>query len=182
MKLGKKTLITVIVVSASLILSVIAFATGQAYDSATDPLIAQSYLDARLNAQKTEYETIINALTARIEALEANGGTGGGTGTGAVNSPSAAFKSVTLAKGDTVYPKSGQLEIIVRSGGAVAIVPEGKTPLVNVTNGTDLTDGKILYMNHFVMVPAAEGVGLKVASSTGAEILIRGEYTVEYAE
>lgn len=178
MKIGKKTLILVLTVSAALILSVFAFAAGTAYDSTTDPLIAQSYLDARLEEQKTEYQAIIDALTARIDALEANSSDTSSEQT----VQSAEFKSVALNSGDVIYPSGTQIEVILRSGRAAAVVPEGADGLPNITNGSTLADGKTLVSNHLILIPANDGRGIKVVSSTGAEILIRGEYTVEHAE
>ncbi len=179
MKLGKKTLTPIIIVSVFLILTVIAYAADKAYDSATDPLIAQSYLDARLEEQKSEYQAIIDALNKRIDTLEA-----GLSGDGTVILPSsgAKFYTAKLKKGDIIYPASGQLEIIVRSGGAVTVVPEGSGTIANITNGAELTNGKTLVRNHLILIPAADGRGIKIVSSSGAEILIRGEYTVEHAE
>ncbi len=179
MKIGRKMLIFAIALGAVLIFSVIAYAVSSAYDSATDPLIAQSYLNARLDAQASEYQAKIDALTARIEALEAedNGSTGGET-----VAVGAKFEAVTLAKGDVIYPASGQIELILRSGGAVTVTPEGTGTIANLTNGAELTDGKSLVRNHLIFVPAADGRGIKIVSSSGAEILIRGEYTVEHAE
>ncbi len=177
MKLGKKTLIIVLIVSTSLICSVFAFAAGTAYDSSTDPLVAQSYLELRLEEQKNEYQAIIDALTARIDALES-----GDSETPSVTVSSADFESVSLAKGDVIYPKNERIEIILRSGGAVTVIPEGVGTIANITNGAELTDGKTIVRNHLILIPANDGRGIKVVSSTGAEILIRGEYTVEHAE
>lgn len=178
MKLGKKTLILVLTVSASLIFSVFALAADTAYDSSTDPLVAQSYLEARLEEQRAEYQAVIDALTARIDALEANSSDSSSDGTAV----SASFEAVVLVKGDVIYPASDKIELILRSGGAVTVVPDGAGTIANITNGAELTDGKTLVRNHLILIPAADGRGIKVVSSTGAEILIRGEYTVEHAE
>lgn len=179
MKFRKKTLALIIVICAAAVLSVIALAVESGYDSTSDPLVAQSYLEARLEEQRQEYEAIIDSLEASLDN-RLNDIIGSSDGNVYI-STDASFETVTLAKGDVIYPKDGMLEIILRSGGAVAVVPSGLPAIANLTNGAEMTDQKMLVKNHLILIPANDGRGVKIVSSKGAEILIRGEYTVEHA-
>ncbi len=178
MKFGKKTLALIISIFVIVTLSVIAIAVDSDYDSTSDPLVAKSYLDSSLESQRLEYEAIINELEKSIDdRLENIVDSSDGNLYVTANT---SFEAVTLEKGDIIYPKDGIIEVIVCSGGAVAYDPNGTGKIINSTKGVVLANGKTLVQNHLIIIPESEGRGVKVVSSTGAEILIRGEYTVEH--
>ena len=73
-------------------------------------------------------------------------------------------------------------EVIVLSGTATAVITSASNVanglgIVDLTDGTVLVNGKMLPVNHALVIPKSDGRGFTVTSGT-LSILIRGEYHV----
>lgn len=143
-------------------------AADEAYSSQNDPLVSFSYVNDVLGPQiaeqvmeRVEKEYIKISDVASLTA--------------------ASLKVVTLNKNQTLTVR-GVCELVVISGSTTVLV----TSASNISSGQgihDLTDGKILVngniipLNHYTVVPKADGRGFFVTSDT-ATVLIRGEYDI----
>ncbi len=180
MKFEKKTLMLCAFFAVSLVFSVFTLAADSEYDSASDPLISYSYLEDRLAELESDYVHKINALTVEnealqeqmdelyglIEELKANGGASSG------------YETVTLTKNNVIYPVGNSLEIILRSGRAVAVSTDNSKAVADITNGMDIYNFETIVYNHLIFIPANDGRGIKITSDE-AIITVRGEYKVE---
>ena len=88
------------------------------------------------------------------------------------------FVAVFVSEGGIVYPKGNSLEVILRSGNAVVVSPFENQGLSNITNGTDMANGKSITLNHQLLIPRNDGRGVKIISTGGAYVMIRGEYII----
>jgi hypothetical protein len=165
MKQIKRSVITVILILSLLSVVVVA---DEAYSTQNDPLVSLSYVNDVLGPQimaqvmeRVEKEYIKVSDVATLNAAE--------------------MKLVTLNKDQTLMTR-GVCEIMLISGNATVLV----TSSANVSSGQgfhDVTDAKILVngsslpINHYTVVPKADGRGFYVTSST-AVVLIRGEYDI----
>lgn len=95
-----------------------------------------------------------------------------------VSSEGTEFVAVFVPEGGIVYPAGNSLEIILRSGNAVVVSPFENQGLSNITNGTDMGNGKSLTLNHQLLIPRNDGRGVKITSVGGAYVMIRGEYLI----
>ena len=66
-------------------------------------------------------------------------------------------------------------EVLLRTGGATC-VSSGDVGLIDMSDSTDLANGKALVKNHLYLCTFAEGRGIK-STSTGF-VFVRGAYTV----
>jgi len=87
----------------------------------------------------------------------------------------AKFELLSVEAGRAVLPANTGAEIVVRSGRAVAIAGEAGG-LADVTAGRDIGDGAAIPLNHLLVVPRADGRGLK--ASTDLILMIRGDYVL----
>ncbi|MDP2872282.1 MAG: hypothetical protein Q8P31_07085 [Bacillota bacterium] len=82
---------------------------------------------------------------------------------------------VELAKGQTLEGGAGT-EIILRSGTARAIAsPLGG--VCDLTGGRDLPQGEIVKANHLLLVPRADGRGIR--AETAVFVMVRGPHTIK---
>ena len=86
-----------------------------------------------------------------------------------------AFAPLHLSAGQSLIGGEGA-EIILRSGEAAAIAT-GKNGVSDMTDGRDISAGQAIGLNHHLLVPRADGRGIRV--STEAWVMIRGDYKVQ---
>ena len=122
-----------------------------------DPLVSQSYVDAR-----------IDEVVQMILAL-------GGLPAGAEGVSFGTFEPVFVPAGSSVLAGEGT-EIILRGGGAVALVP-AVDGIVNITTGQEMTSGQNIPFNNLLIIPREDGRG--VTTTANSWLLIRGSYTIQ---
>ena len=95
---------------------------------------------------------------------------GGGTGS---------FKVVNVSPGQRLEGGEGT-ELILRSGIAEAVGNAAGNGITNISTGTDLRTGARLTANHLVIVPRADGRGIRVPAGAAhiAILMVRGAYTI----
>ncbi len=190
-----KLIAFLLAISLTCTLSAIVFAANGGYDSASDPLVTKSYVDAKFldvsaGVKDSIKDTIAAELTSQLEQLDVVGKikddvkaeiydeirdeiiaelkANGVTG-------DIAYSLVSLTKGQTVVA-SGCMELILRSGTVTAItVDDG---LSDLTSGKDLASGEELELDHYVINPVGDGRGILVTSDS-AYVLVRGEYEIK---
>lgn len=86
-----------------------------------------------------------------------------------------AFAPLHLSAGQSLIGGEGA-ELILRSGEATAIA-SGKNGVSDITDGRDVLAGQQIDLNHHLLVPRADGRGIRV--STEAWVMIRGDYKVQ---
>jgi len=190
------------------VLSITIFAAS--YDSSEDPLISLSYLtnifrpsiEKELEEEVERLESMIKQLTnggnssstdgvleEKVEQLEykirqlsstlaeyeerlSEIDTSQGTEAG--------YEVLELKKGDCLYAASA-CDIMLRSGSAVCIAPDPTQGLADYTDAREIYNGENLTKNHKCLIPRADGRGIK-ATADSVYIIIRGDYTIVYAE
>ncbi len=125
-----------------------------------DPLISKSYIEDYLMPK------IEQLIESKLAAL------GGSTGSGST-AQAEAFVVVEAKAGDKIICSAGA-ELILRMGKATVIATE-KGGLADTTAGHDLSDGSAMPSNHLLIVPVADGRGLK--ADTDIIVMIKGGYT-----
>lgn len=170
-----------IAVALALIAAVSVGAAAAAGSAGTesDPLVTLSYLEkvfaptveAAVDRAVAANEKSLKAeLDAAIDRWSASAGSGG-TSTG---TSSAAFRVVTLSRGQTLTGEVG-CEVMLRIGTAVC-VSSSSPGLIDTTGGGTLNDGGSLATNHLYMVTIATR-GVRATAGT-VKVLVRGSYTV----
>ncbi len=121
-----------------------------------DPLISKSYIE--------------NILIPRIEKLIDSKVSGGGGNSGT----SSAFTVVEARAGQEIICGAGA-ELILRMGSA-SIIATAKGGLADTTSGYDLANGTAMPSNHLLVVPVADGRGVK--AQTNVIVLVKGSYSI----
>ncbi|MCR5482447.1 MAG: hypothetical protein K6F52_06595 [Clostridia bacterium] len=85
------------------------------------------------------------------------------------------FTPIEVKAGKSVIGGEGS-EMILRSGEASAI-GNGENGVSDVTEGKDLLDGYWVFQNHLLLVPRADGRGIK--ATTDIWVMVKGVYTVQ---
>lgn len=98
------------------------------------------------------------------KALAALGLQGGGAG----------YALVNVSQGQTVT-FGASTEVILRAGKAVAVT--GQSGLSDVTDGRDIVNGGKIPANHLLIVPRADGRGLK--AETNLVLMVKGAYEIQ---
>ena len=177
MRKKTKFLIAIAVVLGIMLVSAVSIMAATSYGTQSDPLITRSYLmqifrpevisevngsvgTAQANLAAT-FSDSIRAINSKLD--------GGGNA-----SKTDVFSVVTLSSGQTVTCNAGT-EIILRSGSASA-TGDTYPQLADTTDGTSLSSGSGLSVNHMYMI-TADGNGFK-AEGDSTKILIRGDYTI----
>ncbi|MBR5613950.1 MAG: hypothetical protein IKW64_01425 [Clostridia bacterium] len=124
-----------------------------------DPLISQSYIENVLMPQLKQY------IESRIAEVNSGAGTGS----------SDAFKVVEAKAGQQIICSAGT-ELILRMGSATIIATE-KGGLADTTAGFDLANGTDMPSNHLLIVPVADGRGIK--ANNDIIVMVKGSYTVK---
>ena len=88
--------------------------------------------------------------------------------------PQLSYEVVSVSAGQTVMCGAG-CELILRMGSATIISTE-KGGLADVTAGVDLPNGTAMPSNHMLIVPLADGRGIK--AKTDLLVMIKGSYTI----
>ncbi len=89
--------------------------------------------------------------------------------------PELSFKVVELKTGETMECQAGT-ELVLRMGKATVIATE-KGGLADVSSGFDLKDGEEMPSNHHLIVPVADGRGIKAENAV--IVLVKGKYTIK---
>jgi len=150
--------------------------------SANDPLVSRSYVDEKFNqvmslinvggtgtvTGPTMNDVTVDAVVAEVmDRLEyyitAKSGDGAQT-----------FQVIMIRAGEIIVGGEGS-EIIPRSGTSTAysVVTDGVS---DVTTGTDLRNGAKITNNHLLVIPRADGRGIK--ATTDVWLLVKGSYTI----
>ena len=165
MKNLKKSIIIFTVVVALLTFGV---AADEAYSSKNDPLISLSYANNVLGPQiMAEVLEKIESEYIKISDI--------------TDMMSGELTVITLSKGDTLMCK-GVCEIILLSGNATTLITassniEAGQGLVDVTDGTIVTNGTLIKANHKIVIPKADGRGI-VVTGDSVTLIVRGAYTI----
>lgn len=135
-----------------------------AYSTENDPLVTLSYVE-KIKGQ---------ILSELLEELN----TGTITVTGNTN---VEYEVVELQQGQKVMASSS-CEIIFRSGKATVVVTsdanrENSIGLSDITGGVELLNGDEVPVNHYIIIPRADGRGIEITSAA-AYLMIRGEYEI----
>lgn len=154
----KIMIIVATVVVMALGAAVIIAATAEP-GSSSDPVVTKSYVD----------QAVANALSG-------NGSTGASGGTSAYASASSSeFEVISVSAGKKVIAKSAA-EMVLRSGTALAIGNESNG-ISDMTDGTDLSTNTSIKKNHLILIPRADGRGIKATSD--CYIMVRGDYSIQ---
>ena len=124
-----------------------------------DPLISKSYIENVLMPSIKQY------VESRI--AEVNSGTGAGA--------NVAFKVVEVKKDQQLICSAGT-ELILRMGTATIIATE-KGGLADTTAGFDLANNAPMPANHLLIVPVADGRGIKATADV--LVMVKGGYTLK---
>jgi len=127
-----------------------------------DPLVSRSYVNNRI----AELEARIAQMTIPVgDPVQAP-----------IQTPSQAverelFRVVRVYTG-TILIGGASTEIILRSGEATVVA--GQNGLANVTAGHDIMNGHAVPHNHLLIVPQADGRGLRF--HTVAYLMVKGDF------
>lgn len=126
-----------------------------------DPLISLSYIEDVLMPRIEQY------IDSKLAGLSP-----GGTVEGAATNT---FVVVEAKEGDKIICSAGA-ELILRMGKAEIIATE-KGGLADTTAGFDLANGTEMPANHLLIVPVADGRGIK--AQTDIIVMIKGGYSIK---
>ena len=124
-----------------------------------DPLISKSYIENVLMPSIKQY------VESRI--AEVNSGTGAGA--------AETFKVVEVKKDQQLICSAGT-ELILRMGTATIIATE-KGGIADTTAGFDLANNVPMPANHLLIVPVADGRGIKATADI--LVMVKGGYTIK---
>lgn len=144
-----------ILIATIMVVGATAFAATAGSES--DPLVSKSYVDDKIN----QVLSMIN--------------TGTSTSTDTSISTGDSYVPVYASVGQTVIGGEGT-EIILRSGKGEAAIT-GVDGIVDATTGQNVKDGTYITANHILIVPRADGRGVKVTEA--AWFLIKGSYSIQ---
>ncbi len=158
-KMRRKIMIIVTTVVVLALGAVVIIAATAEPGSSSDPVVTKSYVD----------QAIANALNG-------SGSTGASGGTSAyASASSSAFEVVSVPSGKKVIAKSAA-EIVLRSGTALAI-GNASNGISDMTDGADLSTNTSIKKNHLILIPRADGRGIKATSD--CYVMIRGDYSIQ---
>ncbi|MDD4188486.1 MAG: hypothetical protein PHX37_00150 [Eubacteriales bacterium] len=178
-KSGKFYFIAIIAILVCFVFQAAQAATSEP-GSEGDPLVSKGYVDQQLNILLEKMRTIQfqnNELTTKVAALQTSLDeiAAGGAGSSAQG-----YTVIEITAGQLLLAGEGGVEIILRSGQAVAISGINGDGIADITAGKstayDLKSGDALPQNHLLLLPRNDGRGIQ--ASTNIFIMIRGEYTI----
>ncbi len=164
----KKLRKTVLVFIMMLCLLTVGVSADEAYSSQNDPLVSLSYVNDILGPQiMAEVLAKIESQYVKIDAI--------------TDISSGDYTLVTLNRGETLMSK-GICEIVLLSGNSTVVVTSSSNiaageGIVDVTDGTVLTNGILVKSNHKIIIPKADGRGM-TATSDSVTLLVKGDYTL----
>lgn len=85
------------------------------------------------------------------------------------------FKVVTLGNGERLMCEAGT-ELILRMGSATVIATQ-KGGLADVTQGVDLANKSSVPLNHHLVVPLADGRGIK--ANDYVLVMVKGDFEIK---
>lgn len=151
----KKLIISLeIIIAAMLVIGGTVYAASAGSES--DPLVSKSYVDDKINQVLSMINT--GSATAVVD-----------------NTSSTSYVPVYASVGQTVIGGEGT-EIILRAGKGNVVI-SGADGITDATTGANLTNGKAASLNHLMIVPRADGRGIKVTEA--AWFLIKGDYSIK---
>ena len=155
----KKRNIAFAVIVSALIIAIGCIVVGYAADTtpgtAADPVVTKSYVDKAVADLKTELKN--SASSASGTAAEAQW-------------------EVVFAEAEKSIIGGQGTEMILRSGNAVA-VHDGENGLSDLTGGADIMRGTKIGLNHLLLIPRADGRGIKITAD--AYVMILGSYEIK---
>lgn len=163
---NKKFLHIVVILTLVLVTAVgvtVSTAAGVEPGTADDPVVSQSYVDAKVN----ELSSQINELKQQIQT--------GSQGTGTPQTQSAKYQVIGPVPAGKKIIAGESTEIILRGGSATAIGSE-YGGVADLIAGTDLQTGTKVPLNHLLLVPRSDGRGISITSE--AWVLVRGSYSI----
>ena len=146
-----------VIIATMMVIGATAYAAPAGSES--DPLVSKSYVDDKIN------QVIAMINTGSSTTVVDN----------ATSSAGSSYTPVYAAVGQTVVGGEGT-ELILRAGKGNVVV-SGADGLTDTTTGADLKNGATVTKNHLMIVPRADGRGVKVTEA--AWFLIKGEYTIK---
>ncbi len=130
-----------------------------------------SSLENRMNYIATNDSLL--QLAARVSALENK------TGTSTSSSGSNQYSAIFIEYGKTLIAPNTSIELILRSGTAIVVSPFAEQGLSDITSGLDLKNRDSVSYNHALIIPrGGDGRGIKITSTNGAYVMVRGEYEI----
>ncbi len=126
-----------------------------------DPLVTLSYIDKRL-AEMNKYIDSKLVEQSRVTSNSSN-----------LISGSYVFKILNVPAGTMIY-FADSAECIVRAG-KLLVIASKSGGLVDLSDGTDLSDGVRVPNNHLILNPYNDGRGMVVMED--AWVMIRGEFS-----
>ncbi len=124
-----------------------------------DPLISKSYIENVLMPSIKQY------VESRIAEVNS----------GASSGKAETFKVVEVKKGQQLICSAGT-ELILRMGTATIIATE-KGGIADTTAGFDLANNAPMPANHLLIVPVADGRGIK--ATVDVLVMVKGGYTLK---
>ena len=163
-KLKKSAIIFVMIIT----ILTFGVSADEAYSSKNDPLVSLSYVNDVLGPQ------IMSQVIEKIESQYVKI-------SDITDMMSGELTLVTLSKGDTLMSK-GVCEIVLLSGNATTLITassniEAGQGLVDVTDGTVVTNGSLIKANHKIIIPKADGRGI-IVTGDSVSLLVRGAYSI----
>ncbi len=156
--------------------------------SSDDPIVTKSYVDQQVTS-------IMNIISNNANSNNSNSSNNSNNTTTIADLTDAQKKEIienvtsqvlTLTNTTSYVPvelKKGQVllgeegtEIILRSGSCNAYVTSSNG-VVNATNGTELFNNNKVEKNNILIIPRADGRGVK-ATSDGTWFIVKGSYTI----
>lgn len=170
MKFFTKNLSTIILLC--IIFSAAATATAdKVYSTADDPLVSMSYLNAQIEKAKAEIKGEMLVQMEKYVNEEV-----GKLGLSGSNANSVVFRTESLKSGQKIVAL-GSCDFILLTGSANAVCPSETQLLLDKTTEAFLKNNDQIIKNHYIVIQKADGRGV-CATSSGTEIMIKGEYKV----
>lgn len=165
----------VIFLAVALTAGVLAMSVYAAYDSGVDPIISLSYLQKykteEIDPEISSMQEQIRLLQEQLQAYADGQGT-------TVSSSMEEYEVKEVHAGDRIYA-SMATDIMLRAGGAVAIVPAtAGGDIADYTDGSEIADGEAIPVNHMLLIARGDGRGILITTDV-AYIMVRGSVTIE---
>lgn len=143
--------------------------------SVNDPVVTKSYIDKKVSdlvkaelakqgggQDTTDLQKTLDEFRAELE--QNNGGQ--------------KVEVVVVPVGKRLVAKDGA-EFVVRAGKAMAYSADSNG-ISDLTDGTDITNGKAVPNNHLILFPrGGRGVTAQVGQTSALTVLVRGEYELQ---
>lgn len=136
----------------------------------TDPVVTKSYVDKKISEITTGGSGELSEYQMEFIIEEITNNLAGGN----ISTSGDTYVPVQASSGSIIIGEEGT-EIILRSGKAVGYV-EGSDGIVDITSGDELVNGSTVSKNHMLIIPRADGRGVKC--STDSWFIIKGGYTI----